>query len=79
MKRIRKHQFYNTGYKPYPEISDWEVHKCTHCDYQSGLDAEQIKSMPIEMVECKSPNAKVLTFWRRMAYYIFGYGINCLE
>ncbi len=77
---MKKHQFFNTGVKPFPGIiPDWEVHQCRHCGYRSGLKRKEIEEMFLEMVECKNPNAPELTFWEKWGYYIFDRRINCLE
>lgn len=77
--KTRKHQFYNTGIKPFEGISNWELHKCRNCLCDSGLNAEQIKELPIDMAKCDSPDSPIITFWEKFWYYIFDRKVNCLE
>lgn len=50
---MRKHEFEKPAEQPMPELAPkWAGYACKHCHKISGLDAWQIRDMPVEMARC---------------------------
>lgn len=59
------HEFVAPAEKPAPERApDWVGYTCKHCGRVSGLNAAQIKAMPLNMAKCdKSPKRASFFEW----------------
>jgi hypothetical protein len=64
---VRIHEFVDSGKRrSFMYAPDQVIYQCKHCGYESGLDAWQIKTMPVSMARCAdSPKRLGLISWLR--------------